>query len=67
MADRPNRALHVRFDGKPGFEFHPAEVIRHARHVTFQMTAIAVLRELRATILERNHWFGIPPPVVRGR
>ncbi len=42
-------------------------MIRHARHVTFQMAAVAVLRELLATILERNQWFGIPPPVARDR
>ena len=65
MGDRRKRALHVQFDGKPGFEFHGAKVIRHARHVTFQMAAVAVLRELLATILERNQWFGVPPPVAR--
>ena len=42
-----------------------AKVVRHAKHVTFQMAEVAVPRELFAAILERVGWFGVPLPLVQ--
>ena len=42
-----------------------ANVVRHAKYVTFQMTEVAVPRESFAAILGRIQRFGVPPPLVR--
>ena len=42
-----------------------AKVVRHAKYVTFQMTDVAVPRELFGAILERIQRFGVPPPLVQ--
>ncbi len=42
-----------------------ANVVRHAKYLTFQMAEVAVPRELFAAILERIQRFGVPPPLVQ--
>jgi hypothetical protein len=42
-----------------------ANVVRHAKYVTFQMAEVAVPRELFAAILDRIQRFGVPPPLVQ--
>ena len=42
-----------------------AKVVRHAKHVTFQMAEVAVPRELFTAILKRIRRFGVPPPLVQ--
>lgn len=39
-----------------------AEVVRHARHVTFQIAEVAMPRQLFAAILDRFQRFGVRPP-----
>ena len=39
-----------------------AKVVRHARHVTFQMAEVAVSRGLFRTILQRIQRLALPPP-----
>jgi len=39
-----------------------AKIVRHARYVTFQLTEVAVPRELFAAILGRIQRLGVPPP-----
>jgi len=41
-----------------------ARVARHAKYLTFQMSEVAMPRELLAAIPERIQWFGVPPPVA---
>ena len=41
-----------------------AKVVRHAKHVTFQLAKVAVPRDLFAAMLERIQWFGVPPPLA---
>ncbi len=41
-----------------------ANVVRHAKYVTFQMAEVAVPRELFAAIVERIQRFRVPPPLV---
>ena len=43
-----------------------ANVVRHARYVTFQMAAVAVPRELFRAMLERIHRFWRSPLWVPG-
>lgn len=64
MGDRRERAGGVQFDGKIRLEFHGANVVRHVKYVTFQMTEVGVRPELFARILKRIHWFGVPPPML---
>jgi len=42
-----------------------AKVVTHPRYVIFQMAEVAAPRDLFAAILERIHWFGVPPPLVQ--
>jgi hypothetical protein len=42
-----------------------AQVVRHAKYVTFQLAEVAVPRELFAAILDRIQRFGVPPPLVQ--
>jgi hypothetical protein len=42
-----------------------AELVRHAKYVTFHMAEVAVPRELFAAILDRIQRFGVPPPLVQ--
>ncbi len=42
-----------------------AKVLTHSRYVVFQMSEVAVPRELFAAILERIQRFGVPPPLVQ--
>jgi hypothetical protein len=42
-----------------------AQVVRHAKYVTFQLAEVAVPRELFAVILDRIQRFGVPPPLVQ--
>ena len=42
-----------------------ANVVWHAKYVTFQMTEVAVPRELFAAIMERIQRFGVPPPLLQ--
>ena len=42
-----------------------AKVVRHSKHVAFQLAKVAVPRESFAAILDRIQRFGVPPPLVR--
>ena len=42
-----------------------ANVVRHAKCVTFQMAEVAVPRALFAAIVERIQRFGVPPPLLQ--
>jgi hypothetical protein len=42
-----------------------AQVVRHAKYVTFQLAEVAVPRELFGAILDRIQRFGVPPPLVQ--
>ena len=42
-----------------------AKVVRHARHVTFQMAEVAIPRNLFEAILNRIQALGLPPPGAR--
>ncbi len=42
-----------------------AKVVRHAKHVTFQLAEVAVPRELFAAILDGIQRFGVPLPLVQ--
>ncbi len=42
-----------------------AKVVRHSGYVIFQMTEVAVPRELFAAILDHIQRFGVLPPLVR--
>jgi hypothetical protein len=44
-----------------------AKVTRHSKCVTFQLTDVAVTRNLYAAILDRTAQLTMPPPVVVGR
>ena len=41
-----------------------ANIVNHARYVTFQLAEVAVPRELFAAIVDRIQRFGVPPPLV---
>lgn len=43
-----------------------AKVATHSRYVIFQMAEVEVPRDLFARILERDQWFGVPPPLPGG-
>ena len=42
-----------------------ADVVRHAKYVTFQLAEVVVLKELFAAILERIKLFGVPPSLIQ--
>ncbi len=39
-------------------------MVRHARQVIFQMTEVAIPRELFRAILERIGWLRLPTPLL---
>ncbi len=41
-----------------------AKVVRHAKHLTFQLAEAGLPRESFAMILDRIRRFGVPPPLV---
>ena len=43
-----------------------AKVTRHSKYVTFQLSEVAVTRNLFAEILDRIERLALPPPVVAG-
>jgi len=46
-------SLRVGIDHRLKLVFHGAKVVRHAKHVTFQMAEVAIPRRLFATIRRR--------------
>ena len=43
---------------------HCNQTGQHAKYMTFQLSEVAVSRELFAAILDRIQQFGVPPPLV---
>lgn len=63
MGEAREKVLRLVFDRSLKLEFHGANVARHTRYVAFQMTEVAVPRELFRAILERLRWLASPPPL----
>ncbi len=61
MGEKKKRALRVELDRELKLDFHGANVVEHARYVTFQMAEVAVPRELFAQILDKINRLRLVP------